>query len=168
MKKIIAYVISSQLFLFCTSEKKQSEVYDIHTIFNMQNVIDEKGNCNGYYLNQETAFGNYYYSGRGLDGKLEYKKGWDWMDKILYEFGDEENIRFNNQHWINEMDKFLFDQEFLLIKCELIRNYDKAQYNNIIKIRLNGLRRFMVKNSDYFDSEVLKYVNQKIDESMPK
>jgi hypothetical protein len=171
MKKIIACVIISQLFLFCTSEDKQYKIYIIDRLSFNQAMDNDNGNCNEF--NTATVFGDYWYSGRGLDGKLEYEKGWDWMNKIRYDWTGDENIRFNNQYYINEMDKLLFDQEFILMKCQLIRNVKINQYDyesslSRYKIRLNGLRRFMVENSDYFDSEVLKYVNQKIEESRPK
>ncbi len=184
MKKLILLLLFIPLVFSCSSsDELQGRAAIVLTRLQTKSlknldILDKnccdcnfaKGFTERFETNPESFYTNVF-SGRDMTGEVLLKKGWDWKRKIYYDFyNDEGNIRFNNQEYINGIDRILFMYEYYYLRCYFytgIRRENKDFYEKKYNQWVNKFLSFCNLNRNYFDSELIDEITEMI-KNLPK
>ena len=170
MKKLILLLLFIPLVFSCSSsdELQQSVSFINKLTFNEKNL-----RCKDNYSLLGTGFlVNSFVAGRDEAGEVLLKRGWDWKKKISYNRSSKSmplsygNVKFNNQEYINVMDRIMFDMEFQRLHCLL--NDERKDENPKLYIQkyhqgFVELLSFIRLNESYFDTELVSELKERIE-----
>ena len=152
MKKF--YLLLLILTFGCQSnEEKQYIILTSYYLYEHECPLNSEGKLIGYSskhwatVSPRNKYGELW---KNESGKI-LVSGWDWQEKKYY-YDKWGILKFDRKDYSDEMDLIMLTEEIKRILC-----YDNFQ------VYLNQLKRFCIKNEEYFDDEVLKRVFRMID-----